>query len=183
MAKTQKTKTVSISKPWYQKLWFFVAVLVVFGGIGAYFITKSHAAGRCVDTTLYSGSSGSCVYYAQGLLNLYMIMDGSNTFGRTPRLTLDSSFGPRTQSAVKAFQTWKNTQIQGGWYVKVTADGVIGPLSWQALCGRSYGNVYPQWIMVGTQVGQPYYYYTQYKGTFDSLFDAAGCTAKFGSLR
>lgn len=59
-------------------------------------------------TTLKRGSKGSEVKYLQGLLG-----------GLNP----DGAFGPKTESAVKAFQA-----AQG-----LKADGIVGPKTWAAL--------------------------------------------------
>ena len=63
--------------------------------------------------TLHPGATGAAVRRLQRALR------------RTPNLSLavDGVFGPATESAVK--------QFQGG--AGLTADGVVGPLTWQAL--------------------------------------------------
>jgi lysozyme len=65
-----------------------------------------------IQPTLQSGDNSASVSTAQNLL----VKDGFP-------VTVDGSFGPETKAAVIAFQ-----QSQG-----LTADGVIGPLTWAAL--------------------------------------------------
>ena len=64
--------------------------------------------------TLTIGSTGSDVRRLQTLFVMMKEMDYSN---------IDGNFGPKTQDAVKSFQTGKN----------LTPDGVVGPLTWNAL--------------------------------------------------
>lgn len=66
-------------------------------------------------TTLQNGSAGEDVRSAQGLL-----------VARSHPVTVDGSFGPLTEAAVKALQTAAG----------IIADGVVGPVTWQKLLAR-----------------------------------------------
>jgi zinc D-Ala-D-Ala carboxypeptidase len=73
---------------------------------------------RCTYTasepTLRYGSSGTAVRQAQCEYNFAV---------RSPKLTRDGSFGPLTRDAIKRFQRC----------VGITADGVVGPVTWSHL--------------------------------------------------
>lgn len=64
--------------------------------------------------TLSTGSTGPDVRRLQILLVMTKLLDFSG---------IDGNFGPQTQQAVKSFQQGNN----------LTADGVVGPTTWQAL--------------------------------------------------
>jgi len=64
--------------------------------------------------TLQAGSSGADVKRLQRILVMIELLDYTG---------IDGLFGGKTESAVKAFQ-----QTNG-----LTADGIVGPLTWQAL--------------------------------------------------
>lgn len=64
--------------------------------------------------TLASGSTGADVRRLQIILVMIKDLDYS---------VIDSIFGPKTQAAVKSLQEGNG----------LTADGVVGPLTWQAL--------------------------------------------------
>jgi peptidoglycan hydrolase-like protein with peptidoglycan-binding domain len=64
--------------------------------------------------TLAIGSTGPDVRRVQRLLVMIKLLDYSG---------IDGNFGQKTQDAVKAFQEASN----------LTQDGVVGPLTWQAL--------------------------------------------------
>jgi peptidoglycan hydrolase-like protein with peptidoglycan-binding domain len=55
------------------------------------------------------------------------IQESLNGAGAAPRLAVDGRFGPRTDSAVRTFQS-----DQG-----LTDDGLVGPRTWAALCTQS----------------------------------------------
>jgi peptidoglycan hydrolase-like protein with peptidoglycan-binding domain len=64
--------------------------------------------------TLSLGSTGPDVRRLQIIFVMTKVLDVSD---------IDSNFGPKTQDAVKSFQQGNN----------LTADGVVGPMTWQAL--------------------------------------------------
>ena len=64
--------------------------------------------------TLSIGSTGADVRRLQIIFVMTKVLNVSD---------VDSSFGPKTQDAVKSFQ-------QGN---SITPDGVVGPMTWQAL--------------------------------------------------
>ena len=64
--------------------------------------------------TLTIGSTGPDVRRLQIILGMIKLLD-------VP--AIDSVFGPKTQDAVKSFQQGNN----------LTADGIVGPLTWKAL--------------------------------------------------
>ncbi len=67
--------------------------------------------------TVRSGNSNEAVKAVQHLLN--------SKFGKA--LTVDGAFGAGTDAAVKSFQSSKG----------LSADGIVGPLTWQFLVGRA----------------------------------------------
>ena len=66
-------------------------------------------------STIQNGSTGSAVATLQRDLNTRLKLH--------PALTVDGAFGPKTESAVKAFQTKMHLSV----------DGVVGPKTWHAL--------------------------------------------------
>ena len=64
--------------------------------------------------TLTIGSTGPNVRRLQIILVITKLLDISE---------IDGIFGPKTQDAVKSFQQGSN----------LTADGVVGPMTWKAL--------------------------------------------------
>jgi len=87
-------------------------------------ITWDRLMSECANTapafpgTMRLGSRGDGVRQVQQCLN-----NIANQYPGIGRLTVDSSFGPRTQSAVIAFQ-----QLFG-----LNPDGVVGPATWAAI--------------------------------------------------
>ena len=74
--------------------------------------------------TLRRGSSGETVRLAQYFLRVIALYDDE-----IPPITIDGSYGPATENAVRAFQ-----KMQG-----LTVDGIIGPATWNALYERFLG--------------------------------------------
>jgi peptidoglycan hydrolase-like protein with peptidoglycan-binding domain len=68
--------------------------------------------------TLKKGDSGEIVVTLQNLLVEKGYIDGDY---------VDGDFGPGTEAAVKQFQTDNG----------LTADGIVGPTTWQALCSTA----------------------------------------------
>ncbi len=91
-----------------------IVAVLVFGGIGTYFLTSSSAGACKASPEERKGSSGKCVRIIQEMLNL------NNGAG----LGVDGSFGPKTDTAVRAFQTKFSIQ----------SDGRVGPITWGRLC-------------------------------------------------
>lgn len=86
----------------------------------------SAATNSCRFTNLNRGETGYCVRMAQTLLKgPYTV----NVGGFTANLAIDSSFGPATQAAAYKWQ-----RVYGLKY-----DGVVGPQTWQSLCGFGAG--------------------------------------------
>jgi peptidoglycan hydrolase-like protein with peptidoglycan-binding domain len=73
-------------------------------------------------STVRQGSSGPAVQALQVQLNKH---------GRT--VSTDGAFGPATDSAVRAFQSANG----------LTADGIVGPATWQTLLGTGNGSTTP----------------------------------------
>lgn len=102
--------------------------IIGIAGLGFY-QSSAHtdAATACTSTVIKRGSSGTCVTYAQQLLN------SSGKAGST-MLVADGKFGMGTDTAARTFQT--NNQLM--------SDGIIGTKSWDALCASPYtGRVSP----------------------------------------
>ena len=72
---------------------------------------------KCVSSSYRRGSNGTCVKYIQELLNA----------SGNAKVSVDSSFGPATETGIRAFQTAR----------KIKIDGVVGPSTWSHLCGVS----------------------------------------------
>lgn len=80
--------------------------------------TASAAAAKkpCTQQNYRSGSRGNCVNYIQNMLNLAQ--------PNQTKLDTDGRFGPKTRTAVRAWQTDK----------KLVVDGIVGPETWRSLC-------------------------------------------------
>ena len=76
---------------------------------------------RALVITVRPGSTGPAVRAVQDQVNFR-----NNKNGRT--LAVDGIFGLRTQAAVRAFQQGMALEVRG-----FPVDGVVGPLTWQAL--------------------------------------------------
>jgi peptidoglycan hydrolase-like protein with peptidoglycan-binding domain len=79
------------------------------------------ATWRALVITVRKDSSGPAVRAVQDQVNFR-----NNRNGRT--LTVDGIYGPKTQAAVRAFQQGVAFDVRG-----FPVDGVVGPLTWQAL--------------------------------------------------
>jgi uncharacterized protein (TIGR02594 family) len=83
--------------------------------------------------TLRRGNRSPEVAQLQRLLNQKLIP--------SPNLTADGAFGPRTEDAVRRFQTQH----------RLSADGIVGPQTWARLNGATVpttGTSEPQWMQV-----------------------------------
>jgi N-acetyl-anhydromuramyl-L-alanine amidase AmpD len=76
-------------------------------------VAPAPAKAKCSDQILKSGSKGKCVKELQQALQQRKLYT----------LTIDGKFGPKTEKAVRTFQS----------KAKLTADGVVGPITWKAL--------------------------------------------------
>jgi zinc D-Ala-D-Ala carboxypeptidase len=107
----------------------FVAAALV-GAVG--FAAPAQASTRCVDNVYGYGGYSTCVGYIQQLLN-YFKMGASSSCHKPAtdytRLTVDNSFGTKTQNATIYFQR----------YWCLTVDGRVGPQTWKILCGPQQG--------------------------------------------
>lgn len=109
------------------------AFAIVFVAVGTIHIISSQAANNpslCVNNT-YSiqlqPEYVTCVAHLQYVLNNWAT--ASYEYKVNPKLypkplALDGSYGPATQNAVRAFQSW----------VKISSDGVTGDNTWYWLC-------------------------------------------------
>ena len=79
------------------------------------------ATWRALIVTVRKGSTGSAVRAVQDQVNFR-----NNKNGHT--LNVDGIYGPKTQSAVRAFQQGVAFDVRG-----FPVDGITGPLTWQAL--------------------------------------------------
>ena len=68
---------------------------------------------RLAPATIKKGATGDAVKLLQEHLNWYM----------DPDINVDGDFGAKTEQAVEDFQAWWG----------LTADGIVGPLTWTAL--------------------------------------------------
>lgn len=78
---------------------------------------ESTSQKKCVETLVQSGSKGICVQNLQFMLNM------SNKAG----LATDGSFGLKTKTAVKNWQTAR----------RISIDGKVGPQTWGTLCSSN----------------------------------------------
>lgn len=81
----------------------------------------AEAAGRCVDYNYSQGGYSGCIGHIQVLLNAFKIGGTS--------IAVDNAFGPATRAAVVRFQQ----------YWGLTADGIVGPRTWNILCAPQMG--------------------------------------------
>jgi len=96
-------------------------------GASALVATPAQASTRCVDNVYAYGGYAQCIGYIQTMLNSW-----ANDYGIKP-IAVDNSFGAATKARVKDFQ-------YDMWNPKLTVDGVVGPMTWKALCGwTTYG--------------------------------------------
>lgn len=79
------------------------------------------ATWRALIITVHKGSTGPAVRAVQDQVNFR-----NNRNGHT--LTVDGNYGLKTQAAVRAFQQGIALDVRG-----FPVDGVVGPLTWQAL--------------------------------------------------
>jgi peptidoglycan hydrolase-like protein with peptidoglycan-binding domain len=79
------------------------------------------ATWRALVVTVRRGSTGPAVRAVQDQVNFR-----NNKNGRT--LTVDGIYGPKSQAAVRAFQQGVAFDVRG-----FPVDGIVGPLTWQAL--------------------------------------------------
>jgi peptidoglycan hydrolase-like protein with peptidoglycan-binding domain len=87
---------------------------------------KTSAAGSgCVSYTYAQGGYSTCIGYIQRMVN-----GVNNTQGGTnwSILSVDNSFGPATNSAVRAYQSYSGLAV----------DGRVGPNTWMELCVDSW---------------------------------------------
>ncbi len=82
-----------------------------------------------MQKTLRPGSRGDEVKQLQALLNAKLTL--------TPKISEDGIFGPNTEILIKKFQAISNLGI----------DGVVGPVTWAALTGKSKPNENPAAIV------------------------------------
>lgn len=96
-----------------------VGAVLVFGAVGTWLLASSSAGAKCTQSPQERrGSSGQCVRNIQTLLK-YLQKDTS--------IATDGSFGPKTDAAVRKFQS-----SQG-----IGVDGIVGPQTWGKLCTAS----------------------------------------------
>lgn len=76
-----------------------------------------------IPNTIQRGSSGNCVRHLQRFLNAF------NFFKPQNRIAEDGSFGPSTETQVRAFQDWLRffSRTNSG------TDGVVGPSTWTGM--------------------------------------------------
>ena len=88
----------------------------------------------CTAYTYSQGGYSTCIGYIQRILNASSSFWGphhyiNNGYSITSsQLTVDNSFGPATASKVRTFQGWSY----------LTADAIVGPKTWNALCHEAW---------------------------------------------
>jgi peptidoglycan hydrolase-like protein with peptidoglycan-binding domain len=125
-----------------------IAFVALFGISGTYFVVRSNAATPCAKQTLREGLNegtygGTCVSFLQAMLNSATQAFGSG-YGGT-RLTVDGDFGPKTYAQVRRFQTRFAPPV----------DGIVGPITWHALCYESYNRTSARGYTGPNYVGCP----------------------------
>ena len=107
---------------WYQLVRIYVAVteLAELESQGQTFYSVNWQA----PNQLSSGSSGQKVRQLQ-----YMLSVAAQYISSVPAVTVDGVFGEKTQNSVIAFQRWAG----------LTPDGIVGPVTWNALYNQVAG--------------------------------------------
>jgi hypothetical protein len=140
----------------FQKLLSFT-VLAVGVAVAANFAHVDAASAACVDNTYRIGNSGTCVKYAQRLVNYYV--------PSSYKLTADGIFGSRTQKAV--------TKVQSSWHKSKT--GTVNASTWHLICtfqgggvdsnGRTYMGIFSKtWYGYAKSAGCSKYWHQTYVG-------------------
>lgn len=93
-------------------------MFLIYQDVANNLLNENERPGTYPGSPLRSGSSGTAVREAQ-----YYLILLSAYYPTIPRIELDGEYGTATVNAVKAFQT-----LMG-----LTADGIIGPTTWEAL--------------------------------------------------
>lgn len=94
---------------------------------------QSYAA-NCRAGTFGNGNAGTCVTYIQRMLNGISYYYGGDTNATgdvmtSSQLSTDGIFGSLTVGKTKTFQRWTD---------HLTADGIVGPFTWDWLCMYAY---------------------------------------------
>lgn len=125
-------------------------VVVALIGVGVYFglQTKQNTtadAASCVSKSYNRGDNGNCVKYIQQLVNNTIARaDGfrgssyAKKVGNLSKLTVDGSFGPKTEAAIKTIQSYTSVSKSGssGSYKKLTANGTVNSSTWDVICNQ-----------------------------------------------
>lgn len=120
--------------------------------------SPADAAGSCVSYNYSQGGTSTCISYIQQMVNWQ-----NNAYGvSAPHLAIDGAFGPQTKAAVVAFQRNRG----------LTADGIVGPQTWRALCGVAVGGFESQAAFAAWLRGTGYPV---------AAHNAAGCSPAFPS--
>jgi Putative peptidoglycan binding domain len=92
-------------------------------------VGTSSAAAACVNNDFYpSNSYQPCVKDFQGMFHTMYWLD-SLSYGSAFNLSVDGYFGPKTEAAVRDFQSAAEI---------LAVDGIVGPKTWQQICGATY---------------------------------------------
>jgi peptidoglycan hydrolase-like protein with peptidoglycan-binding domain len=114
------------------------AFVLVFVGLGTWFVSRSQASSICVYQTYSQGSSGTCVKAIQSIVDgsrVGVILKTCPYGGLSYTCSggyYDGIFGPKTTYGVKRFQ----------YYFGLRQDGIVGPATWAKLCRNAGNNDY-----------------------------------------
>lgn len=136
-----KSTVASKQKGLGKKQWGILSVAgVLVLTIGGYFALQAYQsnssdAASCVSRTFRKGSIGTCVKYAQILLNY---KNGAEK--NIPKIAVDGIFGAKTVAATKTYQ--KNWRL--------TVDGIVGKKTWESLCSTNMRHRDKKGVLYGT---------------------------------
>jgi putative peptidoglycan binding protein len=131
---TQKKFSQRLLNMGHANLAIVAAFMLVFVGLGAWFVNRSEAASGCVSQSLSQGATGTCVQTIESMLDhmhnyygfAYWLKSGCPSSQPTCSYGYyDGIFGPKTKADVVRYQ-YKHA-ISGG-------NGVVGSRTWYWLC-------------------------------------------------
>lgn len=105
--------------------------VLVFMGVGGYFVKKSHASSGCVNTVLQVGSYGYCTQVARTMLNAIHNAHLNHFPDVLPLDPTLKNYNVATSNDVWNFQYDNNHYTN---YGGITQDGIIGNQTWWHLC-------------------------------------------------
>jgi hypothetical protein len=120
------------------------AFVLVFVGLGTWFVARSEAYTPCVYQGFAQGNAGTCVKAIQSIIDgarigapiLKTCPNGEKLSYYCSGGYYDGIYGPRTTTGVYDFQRFAR---QAGW-PNLTVDGRVGSATWHPLCAYAGHN-------------------------------------------